>query len=590
MQIQLTRVFLLPRMRTKTRRRVDVALLALGGILDGVAAAVGARAGDAERVAALWAGAEVRGGRARIVEVIDYDFGMESRHGIYRELPGLVPGAPIIVHSPTAPDQVVVNRNSQDQTSIRIGDPNRTVDGRHRYTIDYPLDTLTRDGKVAWDAVGTSWPVPIGDVEIHLVAPFRLDAVHCFRGEVGSRRPCSVRQTEPGHLVARVDRLDKGQGVTVEATAAGAIDPPALPAPPKGRAHDPGTGVIPPVFAAFLAALAAAAPTSVLIRRAGRERVAVGGAADAAWGGVGGSEEYVLQDSDDLASLATVEFAPPEELSPAQGGVLLNESVSTDQKTAWLVQAAIDDYIDLEDDQSGVTLVRRDRRDGTTAAILDQAFGARDRLKLGQYDASFANAWSALDRELSGWQRACGLWDPAGDRRRTVVRVIGALLGALGLLIAGLAAFAANASGPVWLVAVAVGAALAGAGWAAFVRAWELRVRSTRGSGLWLRVESFRRFLAESEGHHAEEAAKRGVLREYTAWAVAVGEVDRWSRAVQIAGVAVADPDAMRYAVLAPSLSSATSHTSVAPSSSSGGSGGGGGVGSGGGGGGGGSW
>jgi hypothetical protein len=66
------------------------------------------------------------------------------------------------------------------------------------------------------------------------------------------------------------------------------------------------------------------------------------------------------------------------------------------------------------------------------------------------------------------------------------------------------------------------------------VRAWELRVRTPAGSGLWLwlRTESFRRFLAGSEAHHAEEAARRGHLREYTAWAVAVGEVDRWSRAV----------------------------------------------------------
>ena len=106
-------------------------------------------------------------------------------------------------------------------------------------------------------------------------------------------------------------------------------------------------------------------------------------------------------------------------------------------------------------------------------------------------------------------------------------------------------------------------------------------------SGLWIPVESFRRFLAQSEGHHAEEAARRGVLREYTAWAVAVGEVDRWSRAVGAVGSAVADTDSLRYASLASSLSSATSSTSVAPSSSGGG---GGGVGGGGGGGGGGSW
>jgi uncharacterized membrane protein YgcG len=131
---------------------------------------------------------------------------------------------------------------------------------------------------------------------------------------------------------------------------------------------------------------------------------------------------------------------------------------------------------------------------------------------------------------------------------------------------------------------------LAGAGAAAAVRAWELRVRTPAGSGLWLRTESFRRFLAGSEAHHAEEAAKRGYLREYTAWAVAVGEIDRWSRAVA-ASSAAADPTTARYAVLAPGLLSATSASSVEPSSSgSGGGGGGGGVGGGAGGGGGGSW
>ena len=70
------------------------------------------------------------------------------------------------------------------------------------------------------------------------------------------------------------------------------------------------------------------------------------------------------------------------------------------------------------------------------------------------------------------------------------------------------------------------------------MRAWELRVRTLAGSGLWLRTESFRRFLAGSEAHHAEEAAKRGYLREYTAWAVAVGELDRWSRAVAASSAA----------------------------------------------------
>ena len=136
---------------------------------------------------------------------------------------------------------------------------------------------------------------------------------------------------------------------------------------------------------------------------------------------------------------------------------------------------------------------------------------------------------------------------------------------------------------------VVVGSLLGGGGFAALLRGWELRVRTPFGSGLWLRVESFRRFLHESETFHAEEAAKRGVLREYTAWAVALDEIDRWERAV--AGSTTIPQDAgLGYVHMAPMLASSTASASTAPSSSGSGGGGGGSVGGGGGGGGGGSW
>src|SRR3546814_17517627 len=86
--------------------------------------------------------------------------------------------------------------------------------------------------------------------------------------------------------------------------------------------------------------------------------------------------------------------------------------------------------------------------------------------------------------------------------------------------------------GEEWLPLVVVGAVLAGAGFAAAIRGWELSVRTPHGSGRWLRVESFRRFLAQSEAFHAEAADTRGVLREYTAWAVGVGGRDRRAREV----------------------------------------------------------
>jgi uncharacterized membrane protein len=59
-----------------------------------------------------------------------------------------------------------------------------------------------------------------------------------------------------------------------------------------------------------------------------------------------------------------------------------------------------------------------------------------------------------------------------------------------------------------------------------------LPARSATGSALTLRAESFRRFLDASEGQHVDWAWKQGLLREYSAWAVALGAADAWGRAL----------------------------------------------------------
>lgn len=112
--------------------------------------------------------------------------------------------------------------------------------------------------------------------------------------------------------------------------------------------------------------------------------------------------------------------------------------------------------------------------------------------------------------------------------------------------------------------------------------------RTATGSALALRSESFRRFLAASEGKHVEWAWQQGLLREYSAWAVALGAADAWTKAVQSSNIT--DPQiALAGPLLVYSASSSFSSSHTAPSSSGGG-GGGGGVGGGGGGGSSGSW
>ena len=110
-------------------------------VVPALALVLGLVTGDRERVEHYYEvatlGSDQGPGRASVTEVIDYDFGAgNDRHGIFRVVPGLLEGR-VTVSSPTAPDDVDIVGSR-----IRIGDPDVTVTGTHRYTISYRLDTL----------------------------------------------------------------------------------------------------------------------------------------------------------------------------------------------------------------------------------------------------------------------------------------------------------------------------------------------------------------------------------------------------------------------------------------------------------------
>ncbi|MGY2082822.1 DUF2207 domain-containing protein [Blastococcus sp. SYSU DS0539] len=557
--------------RVRRRRRIDIVVIVLVALAVGVLTTVVALAGGGERVRLLWVAATVADdGSARVTEVIDYDFGGEERRGILRRVPGLDAAAPVEVSSPDAPDDVTVTEAGE----IRIGDPDRTVTGRHRYVLRYTLDGVASGDALAWNAVGTGWDVPIDDVRVHVSAPAELAQGRCSAGEPGSTEPCDVEQAEPGRLVARVDALDAGEGVTVAGTTGDALDgAPALPAPPAPAPPADGADPLLPGALAGGLALLAAAVTLAAIRRAGRERVPAAGIPVTSAPG-----EEARVDLAVLADHAAPSPTLPAGLSPAQGGVLLAGSVTTAHKAAWLIDQAVAGTLDLESPaghSDEVTLVRREPGDGPVRRLLDLLFRGRERLPLGSYDEGFAKGWAELGTDLSAWQRSSGLWDIAADRRTVWIRVLGGLAGLAG---AGLALFAGYLSiGDVGLplVLAAVAGALAGAGAAAAIAGWELRVLTAAGSAAWLQVESLRQFLASAPPTAVDEAIGSGRLGRYTAWAVALGEAEHWAELAS-AGRAPARSHPggrhLSYAALGPVVVAGCGTAGTAPPSAGGGS------------------
>jgi len=585
--------------RPQLRRRDDVFLLTLFFLFVGIVSFLVGDVADGEQIGGYWASASISsndGGEADITEVIDYDFRSNRRRGIFRDVPNLDPAAPVAVSSPTAPDAFTIESPETGSTRIRVGDPDTYIKGVHRYRIAYPMDISFEGDRISWNATGSQWPVTIENVELHLLADWELSNIQCTVGQAGSSTACPVSTISPGHVTVELDRLNRWHGVTISATAGATLgNVPKVPAEPtEVRASSGGFRLRWLTLIPAVGTIVGIAITSRVIRRAGRELVWAGGSADAAYGPSQFGEPLAVRQVDhaDLRDLATIEFVPPKGVSAWQGGIIHRESLTHRHKVAWLLEQAMNGRIDISGSDDDLTLTLLGESNTDTAfdsGRLQRMFDGRDAIHLGTHDRQFAAEWTQLERDMKNWYRQSNLWDQRGERRRRNTFRLGCLPIVVGLAAVIITSVLAATSGALWLVLLGVSGIVAGIGGGMVIRSWELRVRTPQNSGLWILLESFRRFLHQSDGPHVESAAKAGRLIEYTAWAVALGEANSWLLAVNSPETFSGTPtEQAEVSMFASNLSKATATASSSSSSSS--SGGGTSVGSGGGGGGGGSW
>ncbi|MCU1371930.1 MAG: hypothetical protein JWO77_3124 [Ilumatobacteraceae bacterium] len=488
----------------------------------------------------------------RITETIDQDFGTESRHGPQLVVPEDF-GAPtdITASSETAPDDVHTDDAPFDSrvqgTRIRVGDPDVTVSGQHRYTISYVLPTARFAAPTfALDAVGAESEFPIEDVTV-VFDGISLENPTCVVGGTGSEEPCEFERGAPLRLA--YPRLDPFEGITVggevtEWTAA-ASDGIAAPPLPERRSTDRGVTAL---WTMALGAIAAAWVYLWSVRRGSNEVIGAG-AAEAAHGVSGTAPGTTRKVTDaELAEMTTIEFAPPKGIEPWQGAVVYSEVLDQSSVTAWFSGAIAADHLAIEKHGDEPRLTRGPKAgeaDPVTAGVLDKLFGNREAVDLDGYDSQFASAWSKVETLQDEWVANCGWWNvgtPKRGRSRpggcaslftlaflAVVFVVGAafLLGFLGVL-GGIVTGILVGIGLPYLVARVAYAPLRPG-------------RSANGSAYALQVASFRKFLVESEGQYVQWAWENGLLRQYSAWAVALDAADAWQAAMERAGVPQAE-------------------------------------------------
>ena len=517
----------------------------------------------------------------RIRELVDQDFGTNDRHGYERIVPTDF-GHPvdIVASSPDANADIDVTPVATGDR-IRLGDVDTTFSGQHRYILEYTLpDALISTGHLGLDIIGDPDKPEEFETERFevVVTGFELADPLCNTGKPGTIGGCTLERDGDVYR-AVVSPLKAGEGITIAGTITGllpvieAADPP-IPV----RRHE---NRLPFVLATIPLGLITVGFVYYSARRRGRNEVFAGGAADAAYGSLptpnrdaSRQAEVRMVADDKMDELATIEFVPPKGLEPWQGAVLLTEKFDRTTVAAWMSGLVAKDAITLTKDDDDIVIHRGpkyDTLDGETKVLVDQMLDYKDELKLGTYNANFGDAWNKvwlLERQgiaESGWWKRL----PPGSARQG-----GAAVGYIGFIIAAFFIFGAGSLVSALFgffsnkIAALIFAILIPFIFAHFLYAALLPARSATGSALTLRAESFRRFLAASEGRHVEWAWKQGLLREYSAWAVALGAADAWGRALAASNVP-APAMSMASPIWLYSMGPSFDSTRSAPSSSS---------------------
>lgn len=456
-----------------------------------------------------------------VVERIRWDFEGEPRHGILRDIPvaygrGRAADYRIRIDDVEVTDadgraRPVRTRETGRLLELRIGDPDVTVSGVEEYRIRYRVRRgllfFEQHDELYWNAIGHEVLLPIehASATVYLpagVEPGALESA-CFTGSLGSvEQACRIQSGVAALSFAAERSLGPREGLSVVvALPKGVIREPSRSERWLARARD------------YLSAWAAL-PALALAVLVGLWR---------------------SQGRDPAGSVALpVRYEPPEGLSPAEVGVVLDEQVDLVDVSATLLDLAVRGYLRIEEVEGHGFLFLRDRDwrlvklrdDGALrpheALLFGRLFAAGDSVLVSSLRNRFYAQLPAIREAIDQAVSRDGRFFPTSPER---VRRRYAGVGVAGLVL-GMAALWANAP-----ARAAVSIALCGGLVLLFSRA--MPRRTARGRAVYEEILGFREFVARVDQDRLERLGGRSPERfeRVLPYALVLGAADAWADA-----------------------------------------------------------
>ena len=550
-----------------------------------------------------------------VTETIQVDFDALSKHGIFRTIPiryrydadhdrYYVLDVKSVTDG-TNPVPYDAYTQGVDEV-IKIGDPNRTVTGPNTYVISYTvqgaMNSFADHDELFWNVDGAQWPVAKESVSatVELPSSSAFKEAACYQGPTGSTQTCEYAHTQSSVIVmyssTRTLASNEQMSVVVALNKGTVAVPPPLLTGRTRQFPQDAFDVNPVTVGLGLLLLLVGVGLIIFFwLEHGRDREYL--------------THYYTTDNaaDRLEPLlehtpVVVEFDPPQNLRPAQLGLILDESADAKDVTATIVDLAVRGLLTITDvpEMFGRHdwLLTQKQGDASSLlpyerTLLDGLFAGRQQVKISELKGTFQPTLRSAESQVYG---------DAMSRKFFRARPDYVRMATIGVAILVIAAGA----GLTYLLGILFGAGLIGvgvvlAGLVLLVLNRAMASRTALGRDVMEKTLGFRLYMTTAEKYRQRFAEKAEIFTQLLPYAIVFGCVTRWAKAFQ--GIDTSASNSwyvgnapFQAALLSSSLESMNSSLSgalsAAPprSGSASGFGGGGFSGGGGGGGGGGAW
>lgn len=497
-------------------------------------------------------------GVVRIKETIAVDFKNLEKHGIYRDLPIVylrsdgsrryteISDISVLMDGNGIPEE---SFNNGSNLRIRIGDPEKTISGPHKYSISYDVRGILIPfedyDEIYWDVVGDGWEVSV----LKSSATVRIDGAKillssCYAGLAGNKGPCSSASKNGGSFT-QSSPLTPGSNFTIAVGYEKNIIPILTVEGPASVADVVKRSVAAPI-SFFLALLGGMFAVFRFWWKKGRDR----------W-----YSRKNLHDPDAKEKTMpmwadetiVVEYEPPEKLRPGEIGLLMDSTANTLDVSATVVDLAVKGYLEItEIPKSGIFgktgyELKRTAKQATDllsyeAKLLSALFEGRDSVKTSDLENEFYKDLADIKNKLyeEGLAKKLFTANPSRSRVIHALLAVGVMCLSMFLLVFGAVAGLFNQF--IRGISLGVGGGMGLSGFAYFLVAlMGMSQRTARGRELLRMAKGYKEYISHAEKYRQRFFEKENTFMEVLPYAMIFKVTKKLASAMAAMGVRAAE-------------------------------------------------